>query len=108
MEESQEKAEQQQDLLLEMNSAGDTTPLSMPSVGDEDEMDARVASPDGKRAEGGLSVETFELQESSSEGNSPEMEQEKLFIKLKEVAGRYCILMFQHFHCLGCFISSRM
>ncbi|KAL8573154.1 hypothetical protein ACOMHN_036139 [Nucella lapillus] len=80
MEESQEK-ERHQELLLEMESAaGDTTPQSIPSMGEavsspEDSLDGPPKPP----------MEVFDLPESSSsDAESPEMEQEKLFIKLKE------------------------
>lgn len=82
MEESQEK-EHQQELLLELESAaGDTTPLSMPSLADEESS----SSPEDAVSAGDKPpMEVFDLQESSSDAGSPEMEQEKLFIKLKEV-----------------------
>ncbi|KAK7491200.1 hypothetical protein BaRGS_00017471, partial [Batillaria attramentaria] len=83
MEESQEKELQQreQELMLELESAGDTTPLSVPSLADEES----GSSPEDAASAGAKpEIEVFELQESSSDAASPEMEAEKLFIKLKE------------------------
>ncbi|KAK7113300.1 uncharacterized protein [Littorina saxatilis] len=80
MEESQEKEIHKEQLLLELESAaGDTTPQSMPSA-DEDQ-----SSPeDAAQAVEKPPMEVFDLQESSSDAGSPEMEPKKLFIKLKE------------------------
>ena len=81
MEESQEK--EHQELVLELESAaGDTTPLSMPSLADEE---SNSSPEDAVSSADKPPMEVFDLQESSSDGGSPEMEQEKLFIKLKEV-----------------------
>lgn len=83
MEESQEKEHHQEQLLLELESAaGDTTPLSMPSLADEE---SGSSPEDAAAAVDKPLMEVFDLQESSSDTGSPEMEQEKLFIKLKEV-----------------------
>ena len=61
--------------------AGEATPLSAPSV-DE------VSSPDeqSERSEKAV-VEVFDLQESSGDDISPDMESQALFVKLKEVRG---------------------
>ncbi|XP_076456552.1 uncharacterized protein LOC143290857 [Babylonia areolata] len=82
MEESQEK-ERQQELLLELESAaGDTTPQSIPSLAEEVSSSSPEDSLDGPPKP---SIEVFDLPESSSsDAESPGMEQEKLFIKLKE------------------------
>ncbi|XP_056010061.1 neurabin-1-like isoform X6 [Ostrea edulis] len=57
-------------------AAGDSTPLLMPPDLEEE---SPTDSPDEKP-----SMEVFELQESSSESISPDMESQALFIKLKE------------------------
>ena len=81
MEESQEK--EHQELVLELESAaGDTTPLSMPSLADEE---SNSSPEDAVSSADKPPMEVFDLQESSSDGGSPEMEQDKLFIKLKVV-----------------------
>ena len=56
--------------------AGEATPMSMPSM-DE------VSSPD-EQPEKSV-VEVFDLQESSGDDISPDMESQALFVKLKEV-----------------------
>ena len=60
---------------------GEATPLSAPSV-DE------ISSPDEQpeRSEKAV-VEVFDLQESSGDDISPDMESQALFVKLKEVRG---------------------
>lgn len=60
--------------------AGEATPLSMPSAADSDNTDS---SPE--EAENKAVVEVFDLQESSPEDISPDMESQALFVKLKEV-----------------------
>lgn len=84
-EDAQEKEQQQeQDLMMELESAaGDTTPLSVPSL-----VDDLGISPE-ECTDGKPTVEVFELQESSSDAESSEMEAEKLFIKLKEVCSNF-------------------
>ena len=60
--------------------AGEATPISAPSM-DE------VSSPDeqSERSEKAV-VEVFDLQESSGDDISPDMESQALFVKLKEVS----------------------
>lgn len=65
-------------------AAGDSTPLLMPPDLEEE---SPTDSPDEKP-----SMEVFELQESSSESISPDMESQALFIKLKEVRSYYMVL----------------
>lgn len=89
---------EQENLAMETleTAAGDSTPVLMPP---ELEGDSPTDSPDDKP-----SMEVFDLQESSSESISPDMEAHALFIKLKEVRlywtpsesfGFYpCIMMF--------------
>lgn len=64
----------------EESAAGEATPLSMPSG--VDSADNSIGSPED---ESKPSIEVFDLQESSSESISPDMESQALFIKLKEV-----------------------
>lgn len=75
--------QREHNFVLELESAaGDTTPQSMPSIAD----DENGSSPEYvENSDAKPTVEVFELQESSSDTGSPEMEAEKLFIKLKEV-----------------------
>ncbi|KAJ8320723.1 hypothetical protein KUTeg_002310 [Tegillarca granosa] len=63
----------------EESAAGEATPLSMPSG--VDSADNSIGSPE---EESKPSIEVFDLQESSSESISPDMESQALFIKLKE------------------------
>ncbi|XP_025101822.1 neurabin-1-like isoform X5 [Pomacea canaliculata] len=74
--------QREHNFVLELESAaGDTTPQSMPSIAD----DENGSSPEYvENSDAKPTVEVFELQESSSDTGSPEMEAEKLFIKLKE------------------------
>nr|XP_022327841.1 uncharacterized protein LOC111127107 isoform X5 [Crassostrea virginica] len=69
---------EQENLAMETleTAAGDSTPVLMPP---ELEGDSPTDSPDDKP-----SMEVFDLQESSSESISPDMEAHALFIKLKE------------------------
>lgn len=67
--------------LEQENAAGDTTPQSAPSNG-EDGLDI---SPEPSEVPGDLLVNDAEKQLSSS-STSPDMESEKLYVKLKEVS----------------------
>ncbi|KAL5005611.1 hypothetical protein ScPMuIL_016769 [Solemya velum] len=75
-----EQAEDEEDESedTEEPAAGDTTPLSAPSGVDTDNS---ISSPEDNAKP---SIEVFDLQESSSESISPDMESQALFVKLKE------------------------
>ena len=79
-EEKEVSSEQFSGQFSEDCQAGEATPISMPSGLDTDNS---VSSPE----EGASKpvVEVFDLQESSSEDISPDMEAQALFVKLKEV-----------------------
>ena len=80
-EENLSKLEEDNSMDTEEVNAGEATPLSMPSG--MDSADVSLGSPDEPREL--PNVEVFELQESSSEDVSPDMESHAMFIKLKEV-----------------------
>lgn len=63
-------------------AAGDSTPVLLPP---DLEGESPTESPDEKPP-----MEVFDLQESSSESISPDMESHALFIKLKEVSPCFC------------------
>ncbi|XP_060604974.1 neurabin-1-like isoform X12 [Ruditapes philippinarum] len=67
--------------------AGEATPLSMPSAADSDTTDS---SPD--EGESKPVVEVFDLQESSPDDISPDMESQALFVKLKEAQCKNAVL----------------
>ncbi|KAK3591679.1 hypothetical protein CHS0354_040599 [Potamilus streckersoni] len=72
--------------VSEEYNAGEATPMSMPSGIDTDNS---VSSPEEN---GKVAIEVFDLQDSSSESVSPDMESQALFIKLKEVQTKNSVL----------------
>ncbi|KAL3855250.1 hypothetical protein ACJMK2_014466 [Sinanodonta woodiana] len=72
--------------VSEEYNAGEATPMSMPSGIDTDNS---VSSPEEN---GKVAIEVFDLEGSSSESASPDMEAQALFIKLKEVQTKNSVL----------------
>lgn len=69
--------------ISEELQAGEATPLSMPSAVDGEQTDQTDSSPEETGSK--PVVEVFDLQESSPDDISPDMESQALFVKLKEV-----------------------
>jgi len=67
----------------EESAAGEATPMSLPSGLDSTENS--ISSPEDGPGDENPAIEVFDLQESSSESISPDMESQALFVKLKEV-----------------------
>lgn len=81
---NQNSQSEQENLAMDTleTAAGDSTPVLLPP---DLEGESPTESPDEKPP-----MEVFDLQESSSESISPDMESHALFIKLKEVSSLSC------------------
>lgn len=81
---NQNSQSEQENLAMDTleTAAGDSTPVLLPP---DLEGESPTESPDDKPP-----MEVFDLQESSSESISPDMESHALFIKLKEVSSLSC------------------
>ncbi|KAL4217525.1 protein phosphatase 1 regulatory [Mactra antiquata] len=82
-----ETQEQEAEISEELQAAGEATPLSVPSAADSDTTDSSPDEGSSKPV-----VEVFDLQESSPDDISPDMEAQALFVKLKEAQCKNAVL----------------